>query len=169
MSFTYIPIPLFNEETFKLCIVVPFPEGGTIVDTALIDKTAYIIVEAHPSAKATSAHFHIVPMLQKLYADGHKYIGTFKIEDFQDQPLAAFTVIQITSGDYGINSQEFIDTFGTEERDRIIAMYNPDALDIPAPTDNDNQLRKLWDFSIGYDGGPDKTDEDGNSDTESGS
>lgn len=106
MAFTYIPIPLFSEEDFKQCIVVPFPEGGKIVDIMVVDKTGYIMVEAHPSARVTQGHFHIVPVLQPLFADSHEYVGTYKIEDFLGVPLAMYSVIKITAGDYGIHSAE---------------------------------------------------------------
>lgn len=160
MSFSYSPISLFNEENFAQCIVIPFPEGGKIVDTLVLDKTAFILVESHPNARVISAHFHIVPMLQRLYSDSYEYVGTYKMENFNDQALAFFTVIQIPNGDYGIHSQEYIELYGDELSRKVMGesdIHNrqPDTQDIPQPLDDD-QLRKLWDIGIGFD----KTDDD---------
>lgn len=166
MAFTYIPIPLFNEENFQQCIVVPFPEGGEIVDTMVIDKTAYVLVETTPSARIIQGHFHIVPVLQKLYADGHKYVGTFTIKEFMGIPLGAYTVIQITSGDYGIFSQEFIDIHGEEERDRIISNHQDDIKQNFPSDEDDEELRKLWDFDMNN-SGADKTEDNEDSEPES--
>ncbi len=162
MSFQYMPMPLFSEEDYKHCIIVPFPEGGEIVELMVLDKTAFIMIESHPNAKLTTAHFHIVPAMQKLYADGHKYIGTVKIENFQGKPITMHTVIQITAGDFGVFSQEFVDIHGTEERDRIIAEHQGEIKSAqveeeqPESHPEDDNLRALWDFTS-Y-SGPDKTD-----------
>lgn len=147
MSFAYIPIPLFNEEHFEQCIVIPFPEGAKIVDVVLVDKTAYLLVEAHPHAHVIQGHFHIVTALQTLYADGHEYVGTVKIENFREQPLAIYTIIRITAGDFGIHSSEY-------------KLAHPDSTveqnDALPDSDSDVELRKIWDK---FDMGRNKTDE----------
>lgn len=161
MAFTYFPIPLFNEEHFQQCIVVPFPEGGKIVDTMVVDKTAYILVEARTNAKASSAHFHIVPLLQPLYADAHEYVGTYKIENFQDRPLVMYSVIRITEGDYGMYSEEFLAIHGQPENDKIVSESN---LEVPDKIHDEDSLRKTWDFGITW---GDKTNDDENTEPES--
>lgn len=151
MSFVYIPIPLFNEEHFSQCIVVPYPEGGKIVDKLIVDRTAYLMVEARPGAKNVTAHFHIVPVFQPLFADSFEYVCTFQIENFRGNEIALITVIKIPEGDFGIFSAEFLAIHGEAERDKIIAHAKP----MP---ENDAELRKLWDF-IGNDKTDDQNDE----------
>ncbi len=163
MAFAYIPVPLFNEEHFSNCIVVPFPEGGKIVDRLVVDRTAYLLVEARPGAKNTTAHFHVVPAFAPLYADSHEYVGTFQIPNFHGSDLALLSVIRINEGDYGIFSAEFLAIHGEAERDKIIAAVEGELKPDPETLSNEDDLRKLWDFDIG---GKDKTDDQNDEDTE---
>lgn len=163
MSFTYVPIPLFNEEHFQHCIVVQYPEGGKIVDKLVVEKTAYLMVEARTNAKIISAHFHIVPAFSELFADSHEYIGTFQIENFRGVELALVTVIKIPEGDFGIFSAEFLAIHGEAERDKIIAQATGE---MPPQLENDSELRKLWDFTQ-FRGGEDKTDDNETPETDS--
>lgn len=164
MAFTYIPIPLFSEEHFSQCIVVPFPDGGRIVDTMVVEKTAYILVESRPLAKIIQAHFHVVPVLQTLYADGHEFVGTYKIEDFRGVPLVMYSVIRITEGDYGIYSAEFIAAHGEEGQRKIIEAVEGELKsneEIPGEIHEETELRRIWDFMPGND----KTNENDSSET----
>lgn len=154
MSIAYVPIKLFDEEKFEQCIVVPFPEGGKIVDTVMIDKTAYVLVEVHPNAKVITAHFHVIPALLPIYVDGHEYVGMFKIEDFRGVPLSTVIVIRVTAGDFGIHSAEYQALHGDQK-----SVTNEPT--IQSSFSNDDELRKLWDFL-----GADKTDDNENPETE---
>jgi hypothetical protein len=163
MSVVYVPIPLFSEDNFSNCIIVPFPEGGKIVDTIVADRIAYLLVEARPGAKNITAHFHVVPVLNELYADSYEYVGTFQISGFRGTDMALLTVIRIPEGDFGVFSAEFVARFGEEARDKIIAEaqseLKPESETFPS---NDDELRKIWDF----DTGKDKNESDNDDETE---
>jgi len=162
MAFMYFPIQLFDEETFQQCIVVPFPTNGKIVDIQVVDKTAFLLVDADVNAAKTFAHFHIVPVLTPLFADSHEYVGTLKISNFRGTEQAMLTVIRIPNGDFGIHSQEYIAQFGQAEHDKFVAAQAEQAKtesefippaetvsdknDADVPTSDDFGLRSVWDI-----------------------
>lgn len=152
--FMYVPLEVFSEDKFDLCIVIPFPENGKIVDTVVIDKTAFILVETKPHQRLIQAHFHIVPALTPLYADEHEYVGTFKMTDFRGAPITMLSLIRIITGEFGEHSAEYKVFHGTKQ---------PEIEEKSGPAEDDKDLRKLWDIT----GWSDKTNEDDESETDS--
>lgn len=153
MAFVFYTVKLFDAETFSQCLVVPFPENGKIVDLQVHQNAAYLVVESVPDAKPVEAHFHVVPLNTPIYSDSHRYVGMLKFDNFAGLNNVSFLIIEIPSGDFGIHSKEFIESFGAEKRDEIMNdLLNPNresSKDIPAPDQNDEELKKLWDFDFG--------------------
>lgn len=166
MPFSIIPIALFDEQNLKHCIITPFPQNGKIVDTVLLDKTAYVLILADPNDSIIHAHFHIVPATVPLFSDPFEYVGTYKIENFQDKPLVIYSVIRILGdGDFGIHSKEYIATYGAEKSEE----YKNRVLDqIKNENVADEDLRSKWDFAAWSDKTPESTENESESESDDG-
>lgn len=165
MSFKLTPIVLFTEEHFQHCIVIPFPKNGKIVDTMVMDKTAFLIVQSPFDDPIESAHFHVIPPGVELFSDTFEYVGTFKIDNWNDIDFVIFPVIRVLNdGDFGIFSKEFVERFGTDVRDKILLEHKlglqiklEEITQKSETLIDEESLRKLWDFDVS---GADKNDND---------